>query len=52
MSENEHFFFQRDLEVWELYFYYCSIKTKTMLFRLVVCQSFRQSFKWFSNKAG
>ena len=44
-SENEDFW-QRDLEVCELYYYYVIIKTWTMFFRLVVCVHM-QSFKWF-----
>ena len=35
IPDNEYFF-QRDVEVWELYFYYCQIKTWTMFFTLVV----------------
>ena len=45
ISDNEDFF-QRDVEVWELYYYYCNIKTWTMFFSLVVCIHI-QSFKWF-----
>ena len=45
ISDNEDFF-QRDVEVWDLYYYYCNIKTWTMFFRLVVCM-YMQSFKWF-----
>ena len=43
MSENEDFW-QRDLEVWELYYYYGNIKTWTVFFRLVV-YIHMQSFK-------
>ena len=32
MSENE-VFWQRDLDVWELYYYYGNIKASTMFFR-------------------
>ena len=45
LSDNEDFF-QRDVEAWELYYYYCNIKTWTIFFRLVVCMHM-QSFKWF-----
>ena len=44
MSENEDFW-QRGLEVWELYYYYGNINTWTMFFRLVVC-ILMQGFKW------
>ena len=35
IPDNEYFF-QRDVQVWELYFYYSNIKTWTMFFTLVV----------------
>ena len=45
ISVNENFF-QRDVEVWELYYYYCNIKT--MFFRLVVCMHAHAKFQVIS----
>ena len=44
MSENEDVW-QRDLDLWELYYYHGNIKTWTMFSRFVVCIHM-QSFKW------
>ena len=58
MSEDETFW-QRDIKVWELYYYYGNIKILTMFFRFVVyiahakfqVISFNnlKDIQWFSN---